>query len=75
MLRLWPNPVSNTLHVQAEETLTGAVEVLDATGRVVLRERVAGRQVVLEVSLLGPGLYTLRCSTDQGAWCARFVKH
>ncbi len=71
----WPNPVTSILHVRTSEATTGAIEVLDATGRIVLRERMAGTRMDLPVAVLNAGVYTLRCSTPQGVWSTRFVKH
>jgi len=57
-VELWPNPVEDLLRVQAE--VQGAVEVLDVTGRVMLRERMKGTPCMLDVRALAPGRYTLR---------------
>lgn len=68
---VWPNPASDQL------TLTGTsagerIEVLDVTGRVVLRSNSTMARTTLEVSTLLPGSYTVRL-LRQGA-THRFIK-
>lgn len=74
-LRLWPSPVRAELFVDLGD-LNGpfVVEVLDAAGRVVLRERLTGSGAqVVNVSSLAPGGYLLR-SPDAQWPTARFNK-
>lgn len=57
-VEMWPNPVVDVLHVQCAGGKS--IEVLDVTGRVVLRERSAGAFHPLDVRSLASGGYTLR---------------
>jgi uncharacterized repeat protein (TIGR01451 family) len=57
-LRTWPNPVEQVLYI---EGATGRnIDVLDVTGRVVLRDRSAGALHGLDVRSLASGGYTVR---------------
>ena len=49
------------------------MEVLDLTGRVVLREGAVGDRLLLDVSALAEGVYTLRCTTVEGQHSVQFV--
>ncbi len=70
---LFPNPAENTLMVRLPASKANAAfQVLDAAGRVVLRERTnAVGLSAVNVSALAEGVYTLR-SVDGAT--ARFVK-
>lgn len=75
VLRLWPSPVRTELFLEVE-AMAGPfrVEVLDGTGRVVLRERLRGEGLqVMDVSALAPGGYLLR-SPELPRLLARFNK-
>ena len=81
-LVLFPNPVDDHLYVRIPVSSENAiVEVLDATGRSVLRERTGGTQdgeAVLQFNVQGlvPGHYTIRSRTDAGSITNRsFVVH
>jgi len=74
-VQLWPNPAMSTVHLRADRPLRGTVDLMDLTGRMVLRERATGVQQTLDVSSLAGGAYMLRCTTEDGQQSVRFVKH
>ena len=59
-LKLYPNPCHDLLQLSGVPAARANVEVLDATGRVVLRQSVQAAQSQLDTRLLAPGLYYLR---------------
>ncbi|WP_375416190.1 M1 family aminopeptidase [uncultured Hymenobacter sp.] len=75
-LQLAPNPARDELRFYNLPAPRATAEVLDALGRVVLRQAVAGPTPRLPISQLAPGLYLLRLSSDQGRRLGqgRFVK-
>lgn len=81
-LLLFPNPVDDRLYVRVPRSYANAtVEVLDATGRSVLQERIGGTpagEAVLEFNVQGlaPGHYTVRSRDLAGSMINRpFVVH
>jgi hypothetical protein len=71
-LRLYPNPASTELHLEAPTAAPGGtVRIFDATGRVVL---VTAHATVIGIENLAPGLY--RCELRSGTQhlSATFVK-
>lgn len=61
-----PNPVSDRVTVTfTEEVPNGMLEVLDATGRSVRRQRAAGKTTELDLSDLGSGSYWLSFSIGE----------
>gem|GEM_PF-2776775 len=81
-LLLFPNPVDDRLYVQVPRSYANAtVEVLDATGRSVLQQRIGGTtevEVVLEFNVQGlaPGHYIVRSRDLAGSMINRpFVVH
>ncbi|GAB2942532.1 M1 family aminopeptidase [Hymenobacter coalescens] len=75
-LPVYPNPCQDVLQVPAMPQRTAAAEVVDATGRVVLRQALPTSQSQVRVQALAPGLYHLRLRQPDGTltgW-SRFVK-
>ena len=73
----YPNPVADRLtYALPAGTQAHTVEVVDATGRTVLRRRYGsvGAQNVLELSGIGPGLYVVRVAGEGLAQSFRVVK-
>ncbi|MFD2720239.1 M1 family aminopeptidase [Hymenobacter monticola] len=64
LLPVHPNPCHDQLQLPA--TPAAAAEVRDATGRLVLRQALAGAQPQLVTHALAPGLYQLRLVGAQG---------
>ena len=59
-LLLYPVPCHDQLHLAALPATRANAEVLDATGRIVLRQVVQAPQPQLDTHALAPGLYYLR---------------
>ena len=73
-LRLWPLPANDLLHLSSEQPLR-AVEVLDAAGRVVLRQGLDQRQQVeLDLTELPAGVFVLRAWTSSSMATRMLVK-
>lgn len=72
---VYPNPCREQLHLRYIPARTAQAEVLDATGRVVLRQRVQDPTPSLNTTNLPAGLYLLRLTTPTGDMSqARFVR-
>jgi para-nitrobenzyl esterase len=71
-ISVYPNPTEGVLNFQSEEV--GTVDVIDATGRVVLSTSSRFGQNRLDVSALPTGIYTLRTIGAQ-VGTAHFIKH
>ena len=59
-LTLFPVPCHNQLQLGAMPTASARAEVVDATGRVVLRQPLQATQPQIDTHALAPGLYYLR---------------
>ncbi len=63
--RLVPNPASTMVEVMLDAPVANApTEVLDASGRAVLTERVSGQRLRFDVSVLKAGLYVMRIGDE-----------
>lgn len=70
----WPVPAHSALHVQVDAAAQPrSLELLDATGRVVLTQAVREAQPVIPVSQLRAGLYLLRVNYASGPVTRRVV--
>ena len=75
-MKLYPNPVTNTLNVEFEGTddPQGTLTVTDITGVVVLTRECHNPVTQLDVSNLTPGLYVVSFRNAQGVVVRKFVK-
>ncbi len=75
-MKLYPNPASNTLHVEFEGTDNpqGTITVTDLTGVVVLTRECNSPVTQLDVSNLSPGLYVVAFRNGKGVVVRKFVK-
>ncbi|MFT3885747.1 MAG: choice-of-anchor L domain-containing protein [Flavobacteriales bacterium] len=78
-LSLFPNPAVDILHVGLPEAMQGItdLQVLDASGRVVLRQVFnGGRSTTIDLSALPAGLYTVKAESQGKLSTARVnVRH
>lgn len=65
-VHVFPNPTKNQLNVQVEHNGLIYAELMDITGKSVLKTNLQGLGVI-EISELKAGIYLLRLSTDDGA--------
>ena len=70
-LKLYPVPCHDRLQLVDLPASTTSAEVLDATGRVALRQVVPANQPQLDTRTLAPGLYYLRLVGTQGQLLGR----
>lgn len=59
-LQVYPNPVTDRLHVTLPGDGPAVVKIVNLTGQTVIESRVKGREVTLDVSCLPAGMYFLR---------------
>jgi type 1 glutamine amidotransferase len=65
---VYPNPTTNVLAVHVDEHTVGRLlQLIDASGQVVVAERLRGRMQQVDVSAVAPGSYVIRIgSASQG---------
>jgi hypothetical protein len=77
-MRLYPNPASTSVNVVLEGTTGKTVQlnVFNVYGAKVMESSAdaAQGQVVIDVSKLQPGLYSISASWEQGTSAAKFIK-
>ena len=74
-LNIYPNPVTDVLNVQWNNTTeTATLSIHDLSGRLVLSERVANGNAVLDLSNLSSGNYILELQTEEGTLRKQVVK-
>lgn len=73
-VQAFPNPAADKVEIRIPAPGPVMVELLDAQGRPIRRSRSHTGDIRSDVSDLPVGIYTMRCSTAQGAWIVRVVK-
>jgi hypothetical protein len=74
-LNIYPNPVTDVLNVQWKNTNESAnLSIRDLSGRLVLSERVANGNAVLDLSNLSSGNYILELQTEESSLRKQVVK-
>ncbi len=69
-----PNPSNEIIRLQLPKAEIGVVEVIDITGRVVMREDVNGKEMLLNVLQLPEGMYSVVVRGEKQNYCGRFIK-
>ena len=73
---IYPNPVSGRLNVKISEALfqsNAIIMVLDATGRVVIKEKVNSTSFSLQLENFTPGIYLLRYEDENKQLSKTFI--
>ncbi len=63
---LYPNPSADVVTLRTKDDGSLPVELIDAMGRLVFRTRTAGRETVIDLDGMAPGLYTMRVGEGMG---------
>jgi hypothetical protein len=73
---MYPNPVRNVLNISTGQPLDKAsgIQVLDASGKVLLSKQFQNNPETLDVSRLPAGLYLIKVKTTEGEAQYKFVK-
>ena len=76
-LRVWPNPASDFLHIELGAPLSQntIIDVIDASGRIVITTSVRSSNKDLDVRAIQAGAYTVRIRDGNTIRIAPFVKH
>jgi dienelactone hydrolase len=73
-LRIFPNPTSDVLYVQCEETAGLVLTVFDLTGKVIHTDVVQSPNSAISCNRWSNGVYVLRLENEQTVYQARFIK-
>ena len=65
-LKLYPNPVTSTVHVQMEEPVTGVVRVVDLQGRAIDQRSISSDFLSMPTDKYAAGLYYLQVISESG---------
>lgn len=68
---IYPNPASEKINLTTESPVV-SVEIIDLTGRTVLRQR--GNAKEIDIRKLHDGVYTVRTATEKGISLKRLIK-
>lgn len=69
---VYPNPASNLLHVRAGDAIR--YRLVNAMGAVMAESNIENPDMIMDVSLLSPGIYQLQLQSATGDVVKRFVK-
>ncbi len=74
-LKLYPNPCQNACNLSVSGGTISAIEIVDLTGRILIRKSVAPCvQMQADVQDLPVGMYLIRVQTSDGVRTVNFVK-
>ncbi len=72
--RAYPNPASETLHIESESGNVTDVVVTDMTGRIVMKMQPNATSHIIDISSLNGGVYLVTITNDRGQDTVRIVK-
>ncbi len=68
-IKLFPNPVSETLHIEARDENISKLYIVDAMGRRIDEiENIYNKEIILSTSNYSPGFYTVHIETAKGVF-------
>jgi hypothetical protein len=70
---LYPNPVSNELHLKGHELILKA-EIFDINGKLIFTHSEPTNQQTINTSMFSKGLYMLKITTEKGFEIHKFLK-
>ena len=73
-VKLYPNPVHNTLFLELNNTSKNNVEIIDATGKLLLQKTVNNGTNSIDTSNLTTGIYFVKISSDRGSVTKKIIK-
>jgi hypothetical protein len=75
-ISIYPNPASNMINVKMNTTLinNATLELYDATGKLIMQQKVVNEYSALNISGFANGIYTMRIITDNEQTIKRIVK-
>ena len=73
-VKLYPNPVANTLFIENEDTPIEHVFVLDITGKEIFHQEIFDNRVEINVSSLPNGMYMVKALCNGSFQISKFVK-
>lgn len=75
VLKVYPNPVTNTLNLSVlGEPRNSVLNISDATGKVVLTQKIMNNPQSVDVSKLAKGVYQLKVTSGSSTITSKFVK-
>ncbi len=63
-IKMYPNPVTDVLHITLDESELVSMQLIDIHGKQILTKTVRSKQIELNVSNLKSGIYFLKLSSD-----------
>jgi hypothetical protein len=72
-LKIFPNPANNHVTIQLSRTISSSIEIIDATGRIVLTLESVGENFTIDISELNAGIYFIRVRCEEGIFVKKFV--
>jgi len=73
-LKIYPNPVNQTLHIELKTNKITSLKVFDITGKLVLKSGFSGSKKELNVQTLKKGTYLLQLSNENEVYNHLFIK-
>ena len=73
-MRVYPNPASDFVIIDAGDAIILRVDILDINGRIIQSEKLHQSQPTIPLKNLQKGFYLLRVRSDQGEKVFRILK-
>ena len=73
-VRVYPNPVRNTLHINVADAQIQQIRIFDISGKLVKETTVANNTLSINIEELNSGLYQLQLITNKGVISKKLIK-
>jgi len=72
-VKLYPNPATNQVTVMMESSFN-SIEITNTIGQVIYKANLSDRQVIIDITQYGAGMYYVKLQGDKGMVTKKFVK-
>lgn len=75
-IKLYPSPASDLLHLSVSNSAANIqkISIIDVMGKVVYSTELKNSELIIPVSLLHKGMYSVKMETEEGTYFKSFVK-
>jgi hypothetical protein len=74
-INLYPNPTNGVFQVQLGTVTNGNLEVLDYTGKIVLKQNINGNALQLDISEMPKGMYIIKVNSTNAQQVSKIIKN
>lgn len=73
--QIYPNPSHDMVYINTGDAMTGTIELMDLSGKIIYSKTFTGTAVTMDISEFANGVYLVNMYTDKGRSVVRLIKN